>query len=210
MTKLSRFILPPAAFAIITLVLLSGTLLGDHLVFELVDLMFFHAVTKELALASISPSRWLFFGIKFFILAGVFSILWGLLTSLAWRTKTIRLIGLKNTDQTTRTYFDVPDAEDREAKKNGMSFIETMEELNRVKLSELGVILIAGVLLTFILLSIGVSAIMLFLMLTSFVFGLFIEQPSIAPSTLLFIGAFVIGTVCMVIGYVYFNRNSEY
>lgn len=210
MTKLRRFMLPPVVFALVTLGLLGGTVLGDRLVFELVDMMLFHSMTEELVRASMSSSRWLIFGIKFFILSGIFSVLWGLLTSLAWRKKADRIIGLKNTNEATYVYTDMAYSDDREIKKNGLSFMESLEEVSSVKVGELVGVLFVGSLQAIMLLFIAIGAFVLLMLAISFVAGVFVDLPPVAPSSLLFIGAFVTGAACMVIGYMPVRRIGEY
>ena len=210
MLKLRRFILPPAAFALVALALLRGTVLGDKIVFELVDLMLFHSATEELAQASTSPNQWWYFWIGFIIFMGLFSILWGMLTYLAWRQKIGLLNNKKVTYETTYTYSSMSYTVDPEVKKNGMSFTDTLAGIGGAKIGELLQVLVAGVLLSIFLIYFVVGAVALSLLAITFLVGIFITIPTATSSVVLFTGAFIVGIVCVAIGYMIFSSIGEY
>ncbi len=87
MTKLRRFIVPPIVVTLIVLILLSGTALGEHFLFEVTDFLLLRIMTEDL----VASSRWLYLGVHFVVLVGVFSVLWGMLTYMSWKQKVKRL-----------------------------------------------------------------------------------------------------------------------
>lgn len=191
MTKLRRFIVPPIVVTLIALIFLSGTALGKHFLFKVTDLLLFRGMTEDLIALTMSPSRWLYLGVHFVVLLGIFSVLWGILTYLSW-------------EQTVKRLPESGPARDgaiAEKEKNGMSAWEIAEGFATTTIGEFLLGLFAGAFLVFFVLAFGVIAFLLIVLLPFLLLGLFVEISPINSSVLLFCASLFFGVVCAILGY---------